>query len=200
MASSLVPIVVGFLLTTVLGGLLGSYLQQRAWRNQNEQRLRDDELKRAATACVEVSQLLDKRLYRMLRLFHALASSGRDEEGFEHTVAARLADYDAVLYDWNDRLNVNLSLVGTSFGQAARDWLDRRVYEQFKQTGALLEQLVEQRSRNIGVMPNLNEVASDLAKLNDDVYRLGVFMMSRLREGHVGRTVKDPLPEEQLQL
>ena len=200
MASSLVPIVVGFLLTTVLGGLLGSYLQQRAWRNQNEQRLRDDELKRAATACVEVSQLLDKRLYRMLRLFHTLASSGSDKEGFEHTVAARLADYDAVLYDWNDRLNVNLSLVGTSFGQAARDWLDRRVYEQFKQTGALLEQLVEQRSRNIGVMPNLNEVASDLAKLNDDVYRLGVFMMSRLREGHVGRTVKDPLPEEQLQL
>jgi type II secretory pathway pseudopilin PulG len=44
----LVLIVVGFLLTTVLGGLLGTYLQQRTWEHQNRARLREDELRRAA--------------------------------------------------------------------------------------------------------------------------------------------------------
>jgi hypothetical protein len=34
------PLVVGFLLTTVLGGLLGTYLQRRSWEHQNEAQLR----------------------------------------------------------------------------------------------------------------------------------------------------------------
>ncbi len=33
---TLVPLVVGFVLTTVLGGLLGTYLQWRTWDHQNE--------------------------------------------------------------------------------------------------------------------------------------------------------------------
>jgi len=44
---TLVPLVVGFVLTTVLGGVLGSYLQRRSWDHQNEARLREEELRRA---------------------------------------------------------------------------------------------------------------------------------------------------------
>jgi hypothetical protein len=41
------PLVVGFLLTTVLGGLLGTYLQRRSWEHQNEVQLRQAELDKA---------------------------------------------------------------------------------------------------------------------------------------------------------
>ena len=43
----LVRIIVGFVLTTLLGGLLGTYLQRRTWDHQNEARLREEGLRRA---------------------------------------------------------------------------------------------------------------------------------------------------------
>lgn len=73
-ANELIPIIVGFALTTVVGGFLGSWLQQRTWDNQNKAELRQDELRRADDVCQQVSKLLDKRLYRMRRLHFALAS------------------------------------------------------------------------------------------------------------------------------
>jgi len=45
---TLVPLVVGFVLTTVLGGVLGTYLQRRTWDHQNEARLREEELRAPA--------------------------------------------------------------------------------------------------------------------------------------------------------
>jgi len=69
--SSLVPIVVGFLLTSVLGGLLGSWLQQRTWDHQRTVTLSDRELEAADSVCQDISKLLDKRLYRMLRSYSA---------------------------------------------------------------------------------------------------------------------------------
>jgi len=36
MGKDLVPLVVGFLLTSVLGGLLGYLFQQRAWSHQHQ--------------------------------------------------------------------------------------------------------------------------------------------------------------------
>jgi hypothetical protein len=58
MINSIVPLVVGFMLTAVLGGLLGTYLQQRSWKHQNDARLREEELRRADDVCHAVSQLL----------------------------------------------------------------------------------------------------------------------------------------------
>jgi hypothetical protein len=39
MIDSIVPLIVGFLLTTVLSGLLSTYLQQRSWKHENDARL-----------------------------------------------------------------------------------------------------------------------------------------------------------------
>lgn len=129
MSDALVPIVVGFLLTTVIGGALGWYFQNSSWKNQNEARLREDELRRADDVCRSLSSLLDKRLYRMLRLFHALRADGGS---LSAAVEERMQDYVAVLYEWNDTLNLNLALVGTYFGESAREWLDERIYVSYR--------------------------------------------------------------------
>ena len=90
-------LVVGFLLTTVLGGLLGTYLQERGWRHQNDARLQEAELRLAEAVCEAVSGLLDKRRYRMQRLFHAVRVQGRGQETVPADgLAASLDDYDRV--------------------------------------------------------------------------------------------------------
>jgi hypothetical protein len=101
---ALVPLVVGFVLTTVLGGLLGTYLQRRTWDHQNRARLRQEDLRHAGDVCRAVSELLDKRRYRMLRLFFAVRGRARETVSAE-VLAERFSGYDQVLYEWNAGLD-----------------------------------------------------------------------------------------------
>jgi len=191
-ANELIPLVVGFALTTVLGGFLGTWLQQRTWDHQREAQLRQDELRRAEDVCQQVSKLLDKRLYRMRRLYFALALDIERPDRNDR-VQASLREYDAILYEWNDSLNLNLALMGAYFGEGARDWLDAQLYEHFRHVGAELEGYYQRSARGVAIDGNLAAVKADLDSLGNQVYQLGVFMMTQLREGQVGRTAPNPL-------
>jgi len=187
---TLVPLVVGFVLTTVLGGLLGTYLQRRTWDHQNQAQLRQEDLRHAGDVCHAVSRLLDKRRYRMLRLFFAVRGRARETVSAE-VLAARFSDYDQLLNEWNDSLNVNLALVGTYFGQCARAWLER-AYETYQEAGARLEDAYRDAAR--GSQPaGLDELGMRLAGLDDIAYRFSVLMMAQLRDGTVGRRAPQPL-------
>jgi hypothetical protein len=185
MTDQLVLAGVAFLLTTVAGGLLGWFLQNRSWDHQNQARLREEELRRAAEVCHSISLLLDKRLYRMQRWYAALRAFDRDPASKER-VDACLRDYNEVLYEWNDRLNVNLGLIGAYFGESARDWLDLEIYENFKRLGYELEDFHRYRMGSSEAAAPSADLDGDFRDLNDQVYKLGVFMMTNLREGHVG--------------
>lgn len=188
MTEQLVLLVIGFLLTSVLGGLLATYLQQRAWRHQNDARLAEDNLRRAGDVCKTVSLLLDKRLYRMLRLFYALRAASTAAFSRE-LLELRLEDYNEVLYEWNDHLN--LALVGTYFGETARDWLEVELYQSYQRAGIMLEQsYAALPAQSVTI---LAKAESELLALNDSVYRLGVFMMTKLRSGAIGAKAPSPL-------
>lgn len=192
LANEITPLVVGFVLTTVLGGLLGTFLQWRTWNRQNEVQLRQGELRRAGEVCESVSTLLDKRLYRMRRFYSALASDPELPERRER-IQGCLKEYDAVLYEWNDGLNLNLALMGTYFGEGARNWLDFKLYEQFKRVGAELEDYYRLSARGDSAERSLAEIKAGLDALGNQVYQLGVFMMIQLRDGDVGRKAPDRL-------
>ena len=192
LANEITPLVVGFVLTTVLGGLLGTFLQSRTWNRQNEVQLRQGELRRVGEVCESVSILLDKRLYRMRRFYSALASDPKLPDRRER-IQGCLKEYDAVLYEWNDGLNLNLALMGTYFGEGARNWLDFKLYEQFKRVGAELEDYYRLSARGDSAERNLAEISAGLDALGDQVYQLGVFMMIQLRDGDVGRKAPDRL-------
>ena len=193
---ALVPLVVGFVLTTVLGGLLGTYLQRRTWNHQNRARLRQEDLRHAGDVCRAVSELLDKRRYRMLRLFFAVRGRARETVSAE-VLAERFSDYDQVLYEWNDGLNVNLALVGTYFGQRARDRLER-AYETYQEAGAQLEDAYREAAR--GSQPaGLDRLGARLAELDGIAYRFSVLMMAQLRDGTVGGRAPQPLGPPRLE-
>ncbi len=192
MDQEIVNLIIGFVLTTVLGGALGSYLQQRSWNHQNEAHLKEEELKRANEVCESVSQLLDRRLYRMRRLYFACQGYAQGSTSQE-VLEQRLQDYDKVLYEWNDRLNLNLALVGTYFGRSARAYLDANIYIRFRDVGIELERAYREVSQKSQRNYNFAELLNQLDQLNKEVYGLGVFMMTRLRGGQVGRSAPEPL-------
>jgi len=187
---NLVGIIVGFALTTLVGGWWAAKLQERSWARQNDVRLRESENERAGTACQELMSLLDRRLYRMQRLLWAATASG-ESEGQNLELERRREEYADVLFAWNDRLNTNLSLTGSFFGDEARAYLDQ-LYEDFKRVGREIEEIVRSARSGGDTTRQARRVASELegrevGSLNDRVYQFGLILMSHLREGQVGR-------------
>lgn len=181
----------GFVLTTVLGGLLGTLFQRRTWEHQHAVRATEAELARADETSQRVMELLDKRLYRMLRLYQG-CRAGSPLRGDIDLLGRRLRDYDVVLFEWNDHLNANLALTGTYFGQDARTWLEQ-VYVAFQQVGADLENLYRVALRSESDPATEERVRSGLVNLNDRVYRLGVFLTGQILARKVGARSPRPM-------
>jgi len=147
--ADLTPIIIGFLLTTVLGGALGFYFQNRTWDHQNEiqraeqgrlHKMQLDEEKREKALQIfdEISRLMDKRLYR-LRLLYWILAAEDGQAGHSPSAESRFEDYRQVLYEWNDSINRNLALLKHYFGQGMRDRLDYEVGASFVELGRILE-------------------------------------------------------------
>jgi type II secretory pathway component PulJ len=182
MPDELVLIFVGFALTTVGGGMLGYVLQNRAWARQNEVMLAQAERSAALRVFEDVSKLMDRRLYRMLRLEGVLS----DPEPADDELERRLADYREVLFEWNDSLNGNLARVETYFGHTVRVYLERYVYEGFKAAHELL--MSQRRESAAESEPSVGGV---LQLLSDRIYDLNAAMGELVRGGLVGRHVPE---------
>lgn len=194
--SEVVSIAIGFVLTTLVGGWWASRLQGRSWDRQNRLQLEEEERKRAAEVCRELSALLDKRLYRMLRLSSAIAGYA-DGSVKPELLEARWKDYDDILYQWNDALNTNLAIIGSHFGDGARNHLER-LYEDFRRVGSELERGLRSVRRGEAI-PDFDGINGEFegwhsGSLNSRVYLFVFTMMSQLREGLVGRAAPDKMP------
>ena len=181
MSDELLLLFVGFALTTVAGGVLGYFLQNRSWSRQHEVTLAQAEREAARAVFEELSALMDRRLYRMRRFEDVLVDTMQPPEEVDRL----LSEYRAVLYEWNDSLNRNLARVETYFGTAVRTYLEHHVYEGFK---ALHRRLVRMRSdRAAGGRPE--PVTDELQRLSDRIYDLNAAMGALVRAGLVGRHV-----------
>ena len=112
--------------------------------------------------------------------------------------------------EWNDRLNLNLALVGSSFGRRARDHLDFKIYETFKQAGGELEtlyrQFLQQVSSAADDAPADPEAALNptpdllvaLEDLNVSIYDLILFMNNQLLVDEVGRRADQRISSPEL--
>jgi hypothetical protein len=162
--------------------VLGYYFQNRAWDHQNEARLAEAEREAATTVCIELSTLMDRRLFRMRQLDDVLGSEAAADE-----LAYHLERYREVRYEWNDGLNRNLARTQTYFGQAVKSELEW-IYGSFADIhGALrtrLDALRDGRPPGERLKPRLDE-------LSDRIYDFNVLMGDLLREGRVGRRHPD---------
>jgi hypothetical protein len=175
-----------FALTTVAGGVLGTWFTRRTWDHQNERTLEEADRDHATQVCRELSHLMDKRLYRMRQLNWALCATPVDES----RVQASIQDYRAVLYDWNDGLNRNLAAAEIQFGGDLRRQLERDIFEGFRTAGQRLEANYRRAREPQGSEPHAQfeeSLEHELDELRERIYDLGVTMLQRIRDGEVGR-------------
>lgn len=140
LTTTLLKLAVGFLLTTVCGGLLGYIFQRRHARYQWVRSRWEKELDEAQGVFEEVSRILDRRLYRTRQLLWAL---GRKPESYEK----QLAEYRIVVTEWNDNINRILALLTIHFGEDIRDDIDYRVGTEFVAIGRQLERAIRGESQ-----------------------------------------------------
>jgi FAD binding domain of DNA photolyase len=178
----LLLLVAGFVLTSaLLGGLLGYFLQSRAWAHQHDVQRRDEERQQALKTFEEVSLLLDRRLYRMRRVYWAARRKARGTGDGTGLTSAQ-DDYREVLAAWNDNLNRALAIVETYFGSPTRAMLEDEDYEEFTVAGRGLEEIVRMvlaaGDERIDVPP----FGYRVTRLSHRVYDLNVRMLRQLED------------------
>jgi hypothetical protein len=194
-ANQLLLLVAGAILTSlggVLGVVLSNTLQGRSWVRQHEVQRRDEELAQAQKTFEEISLFLDRRLYRMRRLYWAArdrAVGTASEEEF----SAALSAYREVVTDWNDNLNRILALAGTYFGGGVRAMLERQVYETFASLGRGLDVMVRMVSAAGGKQIDVPRFGRRLDALSHRVYELDALMLDLLSDQRAGRAAR-PVP------
>jgi hypothetical protein len=74
----LLPLIIGFVLTTVCGGVLGWYFQDRIWNHQWQVQRHAQMLESTTRTFEEISRLMDKRLFRLCQFYLWMRRQNRD--------------------------------------------------------------------------------------------------------------------------
>lgn len=136
---SLLPILVGFLLTGLIGNRLLQAWQARNWLLQQRFLGQEKEYLGLKELAEEIVTLLGVRIFRMQRLNRALAS------GMDDKVHSRLQEYDEAIKHWNERLTsfyIRLPMLA-DYGLAVR--LETSIQAELVKTGANIENLAAKR-------------------------------------------------------
>jgi hypothetical protein len=189
-------LVIGFGLTSVLGGVLGWFFQTRSWSHQHRAQQRDEQREQAIKVFEEVSSLLDQRLYRMRLVFWAAKRRARGGGSDEALESAR-AEYRAVLKTWNDNLNRILALVDAYFGGGVRQRLEDPLYEQYSAIGRALEWFVREVVAADGGPVGVPPIDGRLRWLGRQVYAFNVEALELLQDGRLGREAPPAVPAPQ---
>lgn len=182
MGDDLILLLVGFVLTTVLGGAVGSFLQRRAWNEQHRVQKRDEAKKQALATFEEISRLFDRRIYRMRLLNTALVNARRDKGSADALTAAR-GEYRAVLMEWNDNLNRVLALTEVSFGAGTRADVEA-LNHRYAALGRALDLVLRLDLRHDPEPIPLSSIdfPRRMKRLSDGVYDVNLRMLSLLRD------------------
>jgi hypothetical protein len=175
MTDQVLLLLLGFLLTSVIGGALGYYFQNRTWNHQFFVYRGVAEWETATRLFEEVSQLCDRRLYRMRRVVWALKGGVRDD------LDDRLADYKEALFAYNDKINYHLAMVESYFGTALRNDLESDVFANFARLGNDLDHALTSSD-----VVDLESLESGLDELSDELYSINVRMIHALQDGRIG--------------
>lgn len=191
----LVLLLVGFVLTSVLGGGLTYAFQRANWRHQYRVQREDLRHDQALKTFEEVSKLLDQRLYRMRQVYWAAKAIAKGR-GDRERLNIALADYRAVLRDWNDNLNRVRALVHTYFGERAGELLENRLYEEYALIGEELDEFVREVSASNDV--KVRPIGARLTELSHRVYRFNVHALASVHDGASANDVALDLGESEL--
>jgi alpha-L-fucosidase len=174
-------LLLGFILTTIVGGYLSHSWQDRSAKIQRDAEQKRYEIQAATKVFEDISRLMDKRLYRMRRV-----NMGIDNKVDSEVMDGRWNAYKEILFEWNENLNRNLALTQMYFGKESRDILERDIQSRFITFGRLMES-----SRNIKGKNNTYEKRQQVADdLNNYIYDFDLMLIRNIQNGSIGSYMK----------
>jgi hypothetical protein len=179
MRDQLLVLVFGFVLTSVVGGGLGYKFQERSWRKRHEAELSEERHRQAIRTFEEMSTLLDRRIYRMRRVWWSIARSITLGAVSDDVKSAR-DDYREILFSWNDNLNRLLALIQTYFGTDAREALEDNIFEEFASIGRAIDYGLQRLTYSLDEPEPIPRVAHRLNALSRRVYEFNVELLHLL--------------------
>lgn len=157
---SLLPIIVGFLLTALIGNRLVQTWQSKNWLLQQRFLGQEKEYVGLNDLADEIVSLLSGRIYYMRRLNGAIAS------GTEEDVATKLKEYNDILKRWNERLPsfyIRLPMLA-DYDLALR--LENSIQAKLVRVGADIESLYARRKAGTPINEHRsNQINADLNKV-----------------------------------
>ena len=134
----LLLLVVGFVLTGVIGQILIGRIQRSNWEHQFKIERLNRQIKEARAIYEHISLLLDKRLYRSRRLCYSLKDRDVWKISDKNKCDACFKEFNAILYEWNDSLNNNIAKIDSYFGEKNRKFFQDRLCKDIIWVGTLL--------------------------------------------------------------
>lgn len=173
--NDLVLLLLGFLLTVVIGGGLTQLWQEKS--QDFERQAESLRMERAAATGLfeDLSRVMDRRLYHMRRLHWGIESDLKQED-----LNIRWENYRQALFSWNENLNRNLSLAARYFGEQTRARLEGDIGSRFRGLGELLQ-----------TTPYSAKVQEEFEReadaLNTAIYDFNVDLIKAIQLGTVGQ-------------
>jgi len=170
---------VGFILTTILGGILGNYFQNKSWKHQNEIRLINAERDAATRLFDELSRMIDKRYYEMRQLAYKLTFKQISD------VEEQMDKYREILSTWNGSLNRNRALTRRYFGNNIENIFMDEIHREFKEIGILLENDYGLKKRNAKLI-DIELIDGKFEELEREILEFNIQIISDIQNGNVG--------------
>jgi hypothetical protein len=118
----IVLLLLGFVLTSIIGGIIGERFQRRSWEHEHLVQVCETERNMRSKGFSQISDLMDKRLLRTRQLAWKLQTA----HSLKEVDAERKGNRDA-RDEWAMRLNSNLRFTETYFGAEARNSLEQDI-------------------------------------------------------------------------
>jgi len=182
----LISVLIGFVLTSIIGGSFGYWLQQRSFINQHKLTLRDTRWTTASKLFESVSTTTDTRIYRERVIIRLMQSIPWDNSA----ISDAMKEYRIVRSEWNARININYSGIGLYFGKHADSTFSNAINQPFIYSDALIEQLLTdvQKSNITDSATIVNAAKTISAILNpvaDSIFALDNVMNDTLSRGTI---------------
>ena len=174
LSPTVINLLAGFVLTTVIGTFLTGLVQQRTWAHQWKAQKAAEELRQAQDTYQEISRLLDRRLYWLTQFLTWLSRADAERP------RTSLSHYRRAVRDWNETINRNLAMLQVFFGEAYRNELDTGVGAAFVAAGKRAEHLYQ--TRTALDREDYDRSLTEVETLRLAVYSFNLSLLERTRE------------------
>jgi len=174
LSPTVINLLAGFVLTTVIGTFLTGLVQQRTWAHQWKAQKAAEELRQAQDTYQEISRLLDRRLYWLTQFLTWLSRADAER------LRTSLSHYRRAVRDWNETINRNLAMLQVFFGEAYRNELDTGVGAAFVAAGKRAEHLYQ--TRTALDREDYDRSLTEVETLRLAVYSFNLSLLERTRE------------------